>query len=227
MIQDFVKLIPGTLMNRSGSVFYSGRQAFGAPSELYVLGINPGGNAQEKHRETLRIHTDKVLYREPESWSAYRDESWEGRAPGTWGMQPRVLHLFARLGINPGAVPSSNVVFVRSARKASLEGDYSELATECWPFHQAVIEELGVRVIVCLGQDAGNWARGRMGATRCVDEFREKNCREWTSRTYANVDGLNVVVATHPSRADWTCPATDPTALVERALDRSRRFSDQ
>ena len=225
MIQDFVRLIPRSLTNTSGKVFYSGRRAFESQSGLYVLGVNPGGDPQEQSDETVSSHTNSVLHSEPENWSAYRDESWGGRPPGTVRMQPRMLHLFRRLGVDPGEVPASNVVFVRSGRKANLKGDFSQLAMECWPFHQAVVQQLGVRVILCLGQDPGDWVRDRFLTQTQVDEFIEDNNRGWRSRSYENASGLTVVVATHPSRVDWTAPATDPTQLVERALRRRRTRS--
>ena len=36
------------------------------------------------------------------------------------GMQPRVLHMLASLGLDARAVPASNVVFVRSSTEAKL-----------------------------------------------------------------------------------------------------------
>ncbi len=218
MIQDFARLIPKSVMNRSGNALYSGRAAFSSPSKIYVLGVNPGGDPAEQSKETVAWHTNRVLNKEPAIWSAYRDESWRGRPPGTYGMAPRVLHLFRSLGLNPGEVPASNIVFVRSGREDRLEGDLMQLAMECWPFHQAVIDRLTVSVIVCMGQSAGNWVREQVNAKAQVDEFTERNRRRWKSRVYRNVDGLTVVVLTHPSIANWATPATDPTDLVKRAL---------
>ena len=219
MIEDFAKLIPKALLNRSGSVFYSGRRAFDSPSKLYILGVNPGGDPERQADETVSWHTNKVLHVEPENWSAYRDESWEGSSPGTRGMQPRVLHLLRYLKIDAGEVPASNIVFLRSGREARLEGNLQQLARECWPFHQSVINKLGTRVILCFGQSAGNWVCNRLNARTQVGEFVENNNRRWRSRAYRNADGFMVVVATHPSIADWTAPATDPTELVRTALD--------
>ena len=218
MIQDFAKLVPKTLMNRSGKVFYSGRNAFEPPSELYVLGINPGGAPDDYKSETVSSHTKWLLKSGPSDWSAYRDETWAGRPAGTASMQPRLLHMFRRLGLNPGDVAASNLVFVRSVRKATLKGDFSRLALQCWPFHRAVMEKLRVRVVLCLGADSGNWVREQVGARTLEDEFVEDNNRGWRSSLHRNADGLRVVTATHPSIADWTSPKTDPTRLVRKAL---------
>ena len=218
MIQDFIKLIPSALNDRNGRVFYSGRRAFESPKTLYILGVNPGGAPDELPGQTVSAHTSWLLKNGARNWSAYRDELWTGRTPGTAPLQRRMLHMFRKLNLDPGEVPASNLVFVRSERKAKLVGDFSQLARECWPFHQAVVDRLKVRTILCLGQDPGDWVCEQLGARSQVDEFIEKNNRKWKSRVYRNATGLTVVVATHPSRVDWTAPSTDPTELIQRAL---------
>ncbi len=218
MIEDFARLVPRSLMHKSGKVFYSGRSAFEQPSEIYILGLNPGGDAQDQASETVSWHTERVLETEQHNWSAYRDESWGGALPGTHRMQRRMLYLFRRLDLDAGNVPASNVAFLRSSREDKLEGDVQELASQCWPFHESVIEKLGVRVIVCLHGTATNWVCNQVGAHRQVDEFIERNGRRWGSRTFISPEGLTVVGLTYPGIADWTTRATDPTHLVVRAL---------
>ena len=221
MIEDFAKLIPNSIMHRSGKVFYSGRLAFNSPSDLYILGVNPGGNPDEYHHETVESHTQWVLGKSPENWSAYRDESWgtSGAAAGSRRMQPRILHFFGRLNVNPGEVPASNVVFARSSDKETFKGNYTQMASDCWRLHQAVIDRLGVRIVVCLGNDTGDWVRSRLFARQQIDEFVEDNNRRWKSRLYTNSRGLKVAVLAHPSRADWRNPDADPTGLVVNALE--------
>ena len=218
MIDKFAALIPQSLLKHSGAVFYSGRKAFSTPSPLYILGLNPGGSPKEQAAETVEWHTKKVL-NEAADWSAYRDEIWRGNSPGTAGMQPRVLHLLRQLNLEPGNVPASNVIFVRSAREKDINNQFRQLAELCWPFHQAVIERLGVRVVLCFGQKSGGWVREQLNANNQVDQLVEKNERRWTSVSYKNSNGIAVVVATHPSIADWTTPATDPSLLVQRMLE--------
>ena len=218
MIEELAKAIPPALLNRSGKVFYSGRQAFSSPAGLYVLGINPGGDTTTLSGETIAAHTHEVLTRKPVDWSAYRDESWKGKTAGTYGMQPRVLHLFARLGLSPGSVPSSNLVFPRSRREKTIEGDMTQLADDCWPFHAKVIETLGSKAILCFGQTVGNFVKRKFGASLKCDEFVEDNQRKWRSCVFTNDHHLKVIVATHPSIADWTSPRTDPSDLIRRAI---------
>jgi hypothetical protein len=218
MIDALLQHIPESLKNQSGSVFYSGRTAFSEPSLVYVLGLNPGGSPHSQAQETVSWHTNKVLKLEKPNWSAYRDESWCGNAPGTHGMQPRVLHLFRKLTLDPGRVPSSNVVFLRSAQESDIKGDFQDLARLCWPFHQKVIDQLGVRVVVCFGNAAGDWVRKRLSANALVGTYTENNHRRWQSNAYRSAKGMGVVVASHPSRAAWTNPLSDPSNLVLKML---------
>ena len=224
MIEDFAKLIPESLMDISGRVFYSGRQAFESRSDMYILGINPGGDHGVYSEETVRRHTDAVLNSFDNNWSAYRDESWAGAPPGSNGLQPSLLRLFQGLERDPGKVPASNLVFVRSKDVAQLDRLYkeqSEINAVCWPFHQAVIEKLGVRVLVCFGGRSSDWARKQLGANKEIDRFT--NAGKWKSLTFVNSNGLIVVALAFPNRGrQWTTPGNDPVQLVLRALESSK-----
>lgn len=221
-IASALNSIPTPLLSQSGKVFYSGRGAFSAPRDLYILGLNPGGDPQVQATETIRA--DLLRFREgPAWWSDYADESWNGAPPGTWGMAPRVLHMLASLDLDPRAVPASNVIFVRSSTEAMLERNKESLLQACWPVHHAVIDGLGVRAVLCFGGTAGRWLRERLGADRQVDSFEETNRRGWRSEAHAARDGKMVLTLTHPGRANWCNPDADPTCLVRRALARCRR----
>lgn len=218
-IEELTARIPRHLFGRSGKVFYSGRNAFSNSCPIYMLGINPGGSPDTHAQETVGSHTHSVLHVLPDDWSAYRDESWKGAAPGTLGMAPRVLHLLQRLGLSPGCVPASNLIFARSAREAHIERrELAAMADACWPFHEHVIEKLRPRAILCFGQTAGKYVRARLGANKVIGDFIEENNRRWRSSTFTGSAGVNVVVATHPSIADWRATATDITPLVQEAL---------
>jgi hypothetical protein len=219
VIDALVQLIPEQLTSRSGAVFYSGREAFSGIRPLYILGINPGGDPVARAEQSVKRHTDSVLHEKPTNWSEYRDESWgHGARRGTWRMQPRVLHLLSVLGLDPGVVPASNIVFLRSSCENSIEGKLREWAKACWPFHLRAIERLQVKVVLCFGKSAGRWVREQLGADTPVGEFIERNNRRWTSTAHRSAGGITVITSTHPSRADWTSPLTDPSELVRQAL---------
>ena len=132
-------------------------------------------------------------------------------------------YLFVKgCGINLGRVPASNLVFQRSRRTQFLGTPFKELALACWPFHKAVIERLGIRVIVCLGAPASDFVLERL----LVDDrerFTEQNDRGFFSCVYRATPDMPVIVRlSHPSIADWTATKTDPTHLVKSALDGAR-----
>ena len=209
--------IKADVRGRSGSVFYSGRSAFSRPASLYLVGLNPGGSPERQATETVDADLDQFRTQAAE-WSAYADERWEGRPAGTCGMQPRVLRMLAQLNLNPRQIPASNVVFVRSRNEAALQAEKRHLLAACWPVHAAVIAALGVRTVVCFGGTAGRWTREQMNAHEAIDSFCEANLRGWMSHAHRAPDGRVVATLTHPSRADWTNPAADPTPLVARLL---------
>jgi len=221
MIDELYRSVPEALHHESGRVFYSGRDAFSNPSRLYLLGLNPGGSPLELSADTPSSHSNLVLRNAPNNWSAYRDESWQGSYPGTRPLQRRVLHSLRRLDLDPGCVPASNLIFVRSASEEELKGRTRQLATACWPFHERVINALNIEVVLCFGNTTGNWVRAKLGADELVESFAENNNRGWKSQAFRNANGIGVVIATSPSRADWTNPATDPSHLVANLLSAS------
>jgi len=216
---EFAALVDPALHDRSGSVFYTGRAAFAAKSPLYVLGLNPGGSPETQADETIgRDLSDWQAL--PEWWSAYKDESWNGAPAGTWGMQPRMLHMFDRLGLDPRHVPASNVVFARSNGESALATEKAALLQRCWPVHQAVIERLEASTILCLGGTAGSWVRDYLGANELAGRFSETNARGWASEAHLNSSNVCVITVTHPGRANWRNPAADPSPLVREMLAR-------
>ena len=212
-IEELASLIPEDLLDKPGRVFYSGRQAFESPSDLYILGLNSGGDPG-KEQETIGEHRERVLRHSGAGWSRYV----EGLRP----FHRRMEYLFGALGCCPGHVPASNIVFLRSKRAKEIPQTYwNELIDKCWRFHKAVIEILKVRVIVCLGKDSGEAVRRMLKCGKCVvDTFTENyEIRKTRSFTCRNDSGLSVVQLTHPSYANWMAPAADPTGLVTRAME--------
>ncbi|MFC0359837.1 MULTISPECIES: hypothetical protein [Kytococcus] len=217
--EELAALVPDELLDRSGSVFYSGREAFEQPGGLYLLGLNPGGDPETLREATVRTDIQWALGASQPRWSRYRDEEW-GAPAGTSPLQRRVLHLLDHLGLDAGRVPSSNLVFVRSRQESGIATDLPRLAEACWPFHQAVIDGLGTRTVVCFGSTVAARCRHMLGAHDEWGTFREDNRRGWTSRVHRSPSGVDVIQVTHPGRADWCNPACDPSPLVKRSLHR-------
>lgn len=220
MIERFAKLIPAELNEYSGSVFYSGRNAFQGKKDLYIVGLNPGGSELLQKKETILLHTEKTLREDP-NWSEYFDESWKGHKPGKFGLQPRILHLLKKLNLSPHDIPASNICFVRSSRESGIPAKvFNDYCESCWQFHEAVINELEIKIILCFGNTAGNFIRKKINTSKQpIDHFIESNNRKWKTQVYNNANGQVVIVAPHPSIADWTNEKTDPSILVKKYLN--------
>ena len=218
MIEHFAQLIPKELQNKSGSVFYSGKNAFSGTKKLYILGLNPGGSELIQKDETIKWHTSLVINNQNPNFSEYQDGIWGGREPGTFGLQPRILHLLKNVELSPYDVPSSNICFVRSPREAQISENIQLYMDMCWNFHQNVIDALGIKTILCFGKTAGQYVRQKMEAHIWVDEFTENNNRHWKTLVFKNATIQYVIVATHPSIADWTNEKTDISKLVKKYI---------
>jgi hypothetical protein len=199
-------------------VFYSGRDAFRSRGAVYVLGFNPGGDPKTHDSETVRKHTQFVLSKAPDKWSAYCDERWKQKQFGAAPLQQRVKHLLSQLRLDARETPSSNLIFTRSRRAALLNEKDKSIEEACWPFHQTVLDMLRPRAIICLGNETGKRVRNRVAANQLVDTFTENNDRRWISTAHSNGAGLIVFSLTHPAIADWKSTSTDPVAMVCRTL---------
>jgi hypothetical protein len=216
---SFARLVDPSLHDLPGGVFYTSPAAFSAPSKLYLLGLNPGGSPDANTQATIGKHLATWREREP-GWCEYTKESWEGAKPGEYGIQRPIRAFFDRLGLNAADVPASNVVFVRSNNEDKL-GSKIDLLQRCWPVHEAVIRDLGVTTVLCLGGTAGEWVRAKLGANRLYDDFVETyERRHYRSKAHLSPNGTAVLTLTHPSRADWCNVNADPSPLVQRALSR-------
>ena len=111
-ISDLLGKIPDSLMDKSGTVFNSGRQTFESPSALYILGANPGGSptSYTRYNNTVQGNVEDAIHNWSENYSPYRDQRWGGYRPGRHPMQRGLLHLFSRVNKRPEEVPGSEVV---------------------------------------------------------------------------------------------------------------------
>ncbi|MBA4789299.1 MAG: uracil-DNA glycosylase family protein [Rhizobiales bacterium] len=215
---DLIKNINKDLLDKSGSVFYTGADAFSKKSRFYILGSNPGGCPEKLSEFTIRKNISE--YYDKRSYSAFEDESWNSSDVGGSPVQRRVRYLLSKIEISPKSVPASNVIFVRSKREKDLSSEREYFLDMCWPFHKAVIDRLEVEIVICMGRVAGRWVRTMLGANDYVGCFREKNLRGWKSEIYANSAGVYVLGLTHPSVADWCSAPADPSPLLRRLYDK-------
>ena len=213
-----VPFVPTSLMAMSGEVFYSGRAAFEMTSHAYLLGLNPGGDSSDSTLNTIEQSLLQTAKSHPMVFSRYLDEPWRPGGQHSQ-MQVRVKHLFDRVGLDPRATPSSNLVFARSRDASSINVEFEALAEQCWPLHREVISSQDIKIIICMGEKTFKYVAGKIGADRFWREYIETNQRRWRSVAFRNAHGMTVVRLTHPSRADWTAENSDPSELVRWCLD--------
>lgn len=213
--------IPASLHDLPGVVLYSGLDSWNRPSPLYVLGFNPG-SAPADHASTV-AESVAWMMEQPGDHSAYRDQAWGNGRGGTWGvgrhpMQRSVVGLFDRLGIDPGTVPASNTFYAASRNVDGIAvNDARAWQEACWPFHAEMIERLQIRVVLCVGRDAANFVRSKVGSNHIAATFTEDNNRRNKSYIYTG-GSVTVVDATHPSRFPWYSKGCDNSPLVAQAL---------
>ena len=219
VIAGLLDAIPESLRNVSGSAMSSGLNSWTNPSPVYLLGYNPGGDPGE---DTVYGNALDLIHNCKPDHSPYVDESWLVRGhqygAGEAPMQVRVRYLLDSLGLDPGSVPTSNIIYARSAVAADLDKRQAlEWANLCWPFHARMIDQLRVRVVVCYGGQAAAFVRTKLFAHTHVETYREQSGRRWSSHVHTG-PGATVVQLAHPGRSKWTSADADPTGLVLRAL---------
>ena len=225
MIEEFAKLIPSKLENESGAVFFSGRDAFSGLKDLYVLGLNPGGNPYERLDDTISKHTYEVLHKKRVRWSEYTCESWApDKEPGKGRFQQNVIHLIQNLGYDPRDVPASNVIFLRSRGMKTLEpGDADRLFDDCWPLHREVISNVQPRLIVCVGKSFRDLLIDRTKSLEPIDSLTKSYGRSYRTEVFRNKRGCRLAFVWHlswgPNLANGK---SDPSGVVRQALEGAK-----
>lgn len=222
MIEMFAELIPTELMQRSGVVFYSGRVSFAKPTPMYILGYNPGSDDNNSDEPTIALETNKLLQTYPDRFSSYIDADW-GSARR---MQKSMRCMFEQLKVDPQETPSSNLIFARSRSEVEMRDEADALEALCWPFHEAVIRELQIEVVLSLGKVTGEAVQRRIEAWQPIGQFCEKNNRGWKSEAFKNNRGLTMVSVTHPSRAAWSNPSANPAPLIRAVMNGDHSFAN-
>ena len=220
-LEAFSALVPDALLDCSGEVFYSGPAAFSGSREVYLLGYNPGSNPSVERQAGDELNTVRSSIEKACSWSSERFslyyQEWEKGRRQT--MQMGIRRFFADSGLDPCLTPSSNCIFVRSPDVGSIpSATRRTLEYACWPFHKAVIDELGVKAILCMGGDAYEAVRRRFRITAEVDQLPDGWRPPRMHRAFSTESGMLIFKLTHPSRGHWQIERNNPAPLVRRVL---------
>ena len=220
-LKTFSRLVPDSLLDCSGEVFYSGGAAFSGSRDVYLLGYNPGSDPSVERQAGDELNTVRSSIEKACNWSSDRFslyfEEWEKGRSQT--MQRGIERFFAKSGLDPCLTPSSNCIFVRSPDIRSMpKATRQGLEDACWQFHQAVIEQLGVKAILCMGGDAYEAVRRRFRITNQVDEEPDGWRPPRMHRAFTTKSGMLIFKLTHPSRGHWQIERNNPARLVRRVL---------
>lgn len=224
LIERFAALVPKELEGRSGKVFYAGRAAFGAPCPIYLLGLNPGGHEEDHPDETIGEHTRRVLHEYPDDWTAILDETWRPHGfaypPGEAPLQHELRTFLDGLGLDLRRVPMSNVTFVRSTSSDTLGKEGRATIDLCRAFHLAVIHQLQVRLVVCMGKEPGMRLVKWFGAQE-IGRYPSENGRRWMATVWGSSENNpKIVILRYPSRGcTWMNPEENPAPFVRSLID--------
>ncbi len=210
-----VREVLGPYSDRSGSVFYTGRQAL-KEGNFYLMGLNPGGDPDGPGTE-VRLRESLNQWEEAKgNWSAYIHENWtkvignEGRSQH----QKNVRYLCDEvLKESTANVFSANAVFLRSLDGTKLEMS-KELLTRCWKLHVLFLRRVKPRVLICLGNGRGSsfdlvrkWAEinSDVSVKPCGFRGKDRTFVRWTDapssiKLVGDDRPLRILGVPHPSR---------------------------
>lgn len=202
-LPSFAENVLKHILDDIGEVVYSSHETL-KKGDVYLLGLNPGGNGQE-HPEThvpytIRSHLERMLRREENS---YYDECWENRQSdypkGGAPLQKRVIALLEGVGIsNPRTVCASNIIFKTSRGSAEL---CFGLAGLCWPVHEAILKIIQPSLILTYGIDKVSAYEFLKALFLKGDELPPQRAShgEWHCRGFhCDIDGIPTFVAAVP-----------------------------
>ena len=124
-ILNIYKLLESSdLLNRSGSVLYSGDETI-KKGDWYFLGSNPGGHEDEKGAD--KIEDQLLKENKPKSFNEYYEGEWTNSLH-----QENIKNFFNDLNLDLKKILSTNLCFVRSP----MESKYKSLSREKTPRQQ-------------------------------------------------------------------------------------------
>jgi hypothetical protein len=189
------------LLDQPGAVFYSSYDSL-APGDLYFLGFNPGGASESTIGQCLDKFPTKTS-------NSYLDEIWDsnGRnaSAGQSILQKRVTWVLEALGHHARDVCSSNLIFARSRDAVGVPFDMADV---CWPVHEAVLNLVKPKTILCCGNSSFSayaYLKNRFGGQESSSPPGVAEHGNWQIKSFkTEINGRKVVVIgmPHLSRYD-------------------------
>ena len=129
------------VLNDSGAILYSSVATL-APGRFYLLGLNPGGDPDE------RTIGESLAGLPSHAENDYLDEPWAGYVEGRSPVQQCVQTLAGWLGVNVREICASNLVFRRTHRAEGIRPNEEELY---WPVHKLILNTVDPDILLVFG----------------------------------------------------------------------------
>jgi hypothetical protein len=193
------------VLHRLGGVLYSAADTL-SQGDIYVLGLNPGGDDGPTIAQDLDALTTKKD-------NCYLDESWgtkNRRYPaGQHPLQQRLKWLIDALGYDLRRVCASNLIFIKSRDAGGVH--YPGDADLCWPVHERILRVVRPKVILTFGKSPYAYLLQRLAAS---DHAMSSGHGSWKCRGFeTKMTNRRLFVAGIP-HLSWYSPI-DKQAVVD------------
>jgi hypothetical protein len=192
------------ILDVSGQVLYSGASTL-RPGEVYLLGLNPGGDPNNPRLLTIRQSLDDLVSTDSER---REKNSYMMTWPSSNTLRRRVIWLLTRLRVNVEDVAASNLIFPRSRDEKTCQ--YERYADACWAVHERILEIVQPRVVIVYGNPPYRFLSerfGRYGELRHPSGHGTWPCRSLEVSGRFRVVGLPhmslYAIDHHPEVVDW------------------------
>lgn len=208
------------LLDTSGAILISSEATLqpNRRSDVYFLGLNPGGAAEEDvgSEGFPTIFQSLALSRLGVSgW----DQDWSRPGatykPGEAPMQRRFKHVARRLGLAYGESCATNLVFARSRHFKDLR-DVQQEVQHSLPIHKCMLDAVQPRRLWVMGDPAhaGNALKVHTGV-----EWRPAGHANWSiGRGTVNFCGRTMEFCHTPHLSVWDATAQDKQELLSFAF---------
>lgn len=201
-------------LDKPGTILYSSYETI-KPGSVYLLGFNPGGTDGTPLKDSIAaiLHKKTNDYLDQTGWKNGNGTWPEDKAP----LQKRVCWLLEMIGLNPGGVCASNLIFLQS-RKAN-DIDYSMYAERCWPVHEAILGIVQPKLIITFGNSKispYSYLHSKFGSKEdhSKDDCIPSGHGNWNAKGFqCKINGNNVYVAGLPHLSRYS--PKDKTQVVE------------
>lgn len=130
------------LMSLPGGILYSSYKTL-KRGDVYYLGYNPGGYSPSGPTVGQRLEELPS-----KTCNDFQDLAWTAEAAGQSTLQLRVKWVLENLGHRVEDVCSSNLIFAQSRDAKGVPERYADV---CWPVHEAILDLVQPKLILCCG----------------------------------------------------------------------------